>query len=94
MAGVRRLPAGFWERLCRWVERGLEVFVIDPGPEVLTVAWFRLSAKPCDSMPGAYAVTVDHGTFEEDDAGPGGARSVFDVTEVPAVLPAYLSGRK
>lgn len=67
LAGVHRLPTGFWERLCRWRERGLEVLLFDPGPEVRTMLWFRLSARPHDSLSEAFAVMPDLGVLCEKD---------------------------
>jgi hypothetical protein len=46
MTSATRLPPGFWERLCRWTEEGLRVYLFAPEPEVRAMAWFRLTARP------------------------------------------------
>lgn len=67
LTGVHRLPTGFWERLCRWRERGLDVLLFEPGPEVRAMLWFRLSARPHESLPEAFAVTPEPRTLHEGD---------------------------
>lgn len=40
--GVRVLPSGFFGLLCDWNDKGVEVYLFDPLPNVQAMLWFRV----------------------------------------------------
>ncbi|MBA3312716.1 MAG: hypothetical protein M3552_22760 [Planctomycetota bacterium] len=41
LSHVGCLPSGFMNMLCEWQERGIEVYVLDPRPNVRNMLWFQ-----------------------------------------------------
>lgn len=55
MSHVKYIPSGFFGMLFDWKERGVEVYLFDPQPNVRNMLWFRQFAEPvCGS---AYRLT-------------------------------------
>lgn len=48
MAHVKYIPSGFFGMLFDWKDRGVEVFLYDPQPNVRNMLWFRQFAERCD----------------------------------------------
>ena len=48
MAHVKYIPSGFFGMLFDWKDRGVEVYLYDPLPNVRNMLWFRQFAERCD----------------------------------------------
>ncbi|HEX6987124.1 MAG TPA: hypothetical protein VF170_17225, partial [Planctomycetaceae bacterium] len=46
LSHVGCLPSGFMNMLCEWQERGFEVYLFDPRPNVREMLWFRHFTEP------------------------------------------------
>ena len=46
MACVKYIPSGFFGMLLDWQDRGVEVLLYDPQPNVRNMLWFRQFAEP------------------------------------------------
>ena len=56
MSHVKYIPSGFFGMLFDWKERGVEVFLFDPQPNVRNMLWFRQFAEPLGDA--AYQLTA------------------------------------
>ena len=66
---VKYIPSGFFGMLYDWREKGVEVRLFDPQPNVAAMMWFRQFAEPLGE--GAYAL-VGEGRIElPPEAQPG-----------------------
>ena len=46
MSHVKYIPSGFFGMLFDWKEKGVEMFLFDPQPNVRKMLWFRQFAEP------------------------------------------------
>ena len=45
MAHVKYIPSGFFGMLCDWHDRGVQVYLYEPQPNVRNMLWFRQFAE-------------------------------------------------
>ena len=55
MTHVKYIPSGFFGMLLDWQDRGVEIFLYDPQPNVRNMLWFRHFAEPVGDA--AYRMT-------------------------------------
>jgi hypothetical protein len=55
LSHVGYLPSGFMNMLCEWQERGLDVFLFDPRPNVRDMLWFQRFTEPAGT--NAFRIT-------------------------------------
>ena len=68
---VKYIPSGFFGMLYDWQERGVEVRLYDPQPNVAEMIWFRQFAEP---MGGGVYELVSEGRIELPPEGQPGYR--------------------
>jgi len=57
MAHVKYIPSGFFGMLFDWKERGVEMYLLDPQPNVRKMLWFRQFAERL--MDNAWRLTSE-----------------------------------
>lgn len=80
MSHVKYIPSGFFGMLFDWKDRGVEVFLYDPQPNVRNMLWFRQFAEPCGE--GAYRLVA----VSQEELRPEGVGHWEDELEEPGVL--------
>ena len=55
MSHVKYIPSGFFGMLFDWKERGVEIYLLDPQPNVRNMLWFRQFAERL--VENAYRLT-------------------------------------
>lgn len=86
LAHVGVLPSGFLHMLCTWQERGAEVYLFAPRPNVRAMFWFEKFAEPAgedvwrmacvppeEEWPDRRGPAVRNGSRLEDQCGAGRA---------------------
>ena len=68
---VKYIPSGFFGMMYDWLERGIDVRLYDPQPNVAGMMWFRQFAEPCGR--GVYEL-VREGRIELPPEGQPGYR--------------------
>jgi hypothetical protein len=69
MAHVKYIPSGFFGMLFDWKERGVDVTLHDPQPNVRNMLWFRQFAERVPAAAGVYRLT----SVSQEDLRPEGA---------------------
>ena len=71
LSHVGCLPSGFMNMLCEWQERGLDVFLFDPRPNVRNMLWFVRFTE--EVARGEFRVTCSSAALDHDrfDTGSG-----------------------
>lgn len=77
MSHVKYIPSGFFGMLFDWKDRGIEVFLYDPQPNVRNMLWFRQFAERC--ADGAYRLT----SIPQEELRPEGVGHWDDELEDP-----------
>ena len=92
LSHVKYIPSGFFGMLYDWREKGVEVRLFSPQPNVAAMLWFRQFAEP---LGGGAFVLVGEGRLELPPEGQPGYREPdeeeFETCDV-ASLTGSLSG--
>ena len=81
MSHVKYIPSGYFGMLFDWKDRGVEIYLLDPQPNVRNMLWFRQFAEPL--VENAYRLTNE----PQEDLRPEGVGHWEDELETDSLVP-------